>query len=443
MTVSAIQRTSDAPASGSGQGHIVRSGDTLSEIAARYGVPLAALIRANPQILHPDLIRPGQHVTIPQGGQATGGSYTVQSGDTLSEIGERHGVSWQSIAAANNIANPDLIHPGQQLTIPSGSGVGGSAGGSASVDGPGGTAPSGNSSDIARIAEKYLGQNASSLKRNTSDNLPMNANVPSNICCANFVSAVLTEAGRLPANLHTDSVSQLNTTLRARGWTEVPASQARAGDVVIIKSRDVSHTEIVSGPGRMIGSNNVNPDGTQRISHNNLSWAVQNGGVVLRAPGGGGGGAPEAPSGAGAANPTGTGTHAQKIDQAIGFFQSQGWTRAQAIGIVANLNAESNMDHRVRQHSGGPGFGLAQWENPRQRDFAAWAGHDIRQSTFAEQLRFIQHELTHSERGAGNALRGATDARSAAEIVCRLYERPADTAGEASRRGRDAAAMAR
>ena len=92
---------------------------------------------------------------------------------------------------------------------------------------------------------------------------------------------------------------------------------------------------------------------------------------------------------------------------------------------------------------GGPGYGLAQWEGPRQRDFAAWAGHDIRGSSFAEQLRFVQYELTHSEAAAGRALRGATDARSAAEIVTRLYERPADTAGEAARRGDRAAAMAR
>jgi len=48
-------------------------------------------------------------------------TYTVQRGDTLSAIARRfygHAGEYRRIAAANNIANPDLIHPGQQLVIP-------------------------------------------------------------------------------------------------------------------------------------------------------------------------------------------------------------------------------------------------------------------------------------------------------------------------------------
>jgi hypothetical protein len=94
------------------------------------------------------------------------------------------------------------------------------------------------------------------------------------------------------------------------------------------------------------------------------------------------------------------------------------------------------MDAGIRQHGGGPGYGLAQWEGPRQADFAAWAGHDIRSSTFEEQLRFIQHELTTSERSAGNRLRQASNAGDAAAIVCRYYERPADIVGDSAHRAR-------
>lgn len=119
-----------------------------------------------------------------------------------------------------------------------------------------------------------------------------------------------------------------------------------------------------------------------------------------------------------------------RIDQALQFFESQGWSRAQAAGIVANLQAESRLENGIQQTGGGPGYGLAQWEGPRQAAFRQWAGHDIHGSSFDEQLRFIQHELTHSESGAGNALRRATNAGDAAEIVTRLYERPADTAGQ-------------
>jgi hypothetical protein len=46
------------------------------------------------------------------------GRYTVKRGDTLSAIAKAHGVTVQALVAANGIANPNLIHPGQQLTIP-------------------------------------------------------------------------------------------------------------------------------------------------------------------------------------------------------------------------------------------------------------------------------------------------------------------------------------
>ena len=47
--------------------------------------------------------------------------YTVVSGDSLSKIATRYqGVTWQKIFEANRdqIKNPDLIHPGQKLRIP-------------------------------------------------------------------------------------------------------------------------------------------------------------------------------------------------------------------------------------------------------------------------------------------------------------------------------------
>lgn len=45
-------------------------------------------------------------------------TYTVEKGDTLSEIGQRFGVKWRDIAALNNIENPDRIYPGQVFKIP-------------------------------------------------------------------------------------------------------------------------------------------------------------------------------------------------------------------------------------------------------------------------------------------------------------------------------------
>lgn len=47
-------------------------------------------------------------------------TYTVKSGDSLAEIGARFGVTDQEIAELNNIENPDLIFPGQVFRIPKG-----------------------------------------------------------------------------------------------------------------------------------------------------------------------------------------------------------------------------------------------------------------------------------------------------------------------------------
>ena len=54
------------------------------------------------------------------GGPGAGTTYTVQSGDSLSRIGQKFGVGWQQIFEANKdkIDDPDKIFPGQELTIP-------------------------------------------------------------------------------------------------------------------------------------------------------------------------------------------------------------------------------------------------------------------------------------------------------------------------------------
>ncbi len=59
-------------------------------------------------------------VTAGAGGGAN--TYTVEHGDSLSAIGAKYGISWHSIYEANKALigdNPDMIQPGQELTIPS------------------------------------------------------------------------------------------------------------------------------------------------------------------------------------------------------------------------------------------------------------------------------------------------------------------------------------
>lgn len=45
-------------------------------------------------------------------------TYTVKSGDTLSEIAASYGVDWREMARLNNLENPDLIFPGQVFKVP-------------------------------------------------------------------------------------------------------------------------------------------------------------------------------------------------------------------------------------------------------------------------------------------------------------------------------------
>src|SRR5690606_17919333 len=78
-----------------------------------------------------------------------------------------------------------------------------------------------------------------------------------------------------------------------------------------------------------------------------------------QAGGSGGTQGAQGPSGVSGSTP---GTLQGRIDEAMGFFESKGWTRAQAAGIVGNLQAESGVDPNRRQNGGGPGYGLAQWE---------------------------------------------------------------------------------
>jgi LysM repeat protein len=106
----------------------IQRGDTMSGIAARFGVSLGALEAANRQVHNPNLIYAGQSLNIPgksDGFQAPGnpssGSYTVRSGDTMSGIAARRGLSLGALVRANpQVHNPNLIFPGQRLSIPGG-----------------------------------------------------------------------------------------------------------------------------------------------------------------------------------------------------------------------------------------------------------------------------------------------------------------------------------
>jgi hypothetical protein len=118
--------------------------------------------------------------------------------------------------------------------------------------------------------------------------------------------------------------------------------------------------------------------------------------------------------------------------EAFDFFTAAGWTKEQSAGLVANIEAESSFNFRA-VGDGGSAFGLCQWHPDRQRNFRQRFNKNIRDSSFREQLQFVDFELQGTERHAGNSLRGARTAQEAGEIVSSQYERPDDPDGHVRR----------
>ena len=110
----------------------VRRGDTLLDVAARFGVDPGALAAAN-GIVDRDVILAGQTLVVPPpgasgpgtpaGGKGGAGSYRVRPGDTLADLAPRLGVSQRRLTEANSLSNPNRIVAGQTLTVPTGGGA--------------------------------------------------------------------------------------------------------------------------------------------------------------------------------------------------------------------------------------------------------------------------------------------------------------------------------
>lgn len=101
--------------------YTVKKGDTLSEIAAKYGTTYQTLASYN-GIANPNKIYAGQVIKIPNGTVSASSSttYVVKKGDTLSAIASKYGTIWQKIYQDNKSvigSNPNKIYEGQKLII--------------------------------------------------------------------------------------------------------------------------------------------------------------------------------------------------------------------------------------------------------------------------------------------------------------------------------------
>ena len=110
--------------------HQVAEGDTVRDVASRYGVETQAIIDAN-ALTEPYVVQPGQKLVVP-GGRIPDPpptptpvpepvvNYEVEAGDNVVSIAERFGVDPRVIARYNGLAQADVIAPGQTLVIPGG-----------------------------------------------------------------------------------------------------------------------------------------------------------------------------------------------------------------------------------------------------------------------------------------------------------------------------------
>ena len=105
--------------------HVVRPGETLSQIALRYGTSVASLRRLN-NLPNANFVWYGQRLLINSSSAVTTatrnvgtfGSYRVRSGDSLTAVAQRHGLSVTQLAQMNGISPLRWLYNGQVLRVP-------------------------------------------------------------------------------------------------------------------------------------------------------------------------------------------------------------------------------------------------------------------------------------------------------------------------------------
>lgn len=129
QTTNSSSATSSSTAATTAGTYTVKAGDTLSAIASRYSTSSSTLASLN-SLSNPNLIYVGQVLKVSSNASTssstsssanntvtTASSYTVKAGDTLSAIAAKYGTTYQALASANSISNPNDIYVGQVIKV--------------------------------------------------------------------------------------------------------------------------------------------------------------------------------------------------------------------------------------------------------------------------------------------------------------------------------------
>ncbi|SEP78511.1 peptidoglycan endopeptidase LytE [Virgibacillus subterraneus] len=240
--------------------YTVKSGDTLSGIASKHNISLAKLMKWNE--LDTTLIYPGNEFVVSKGGDGDSGQpdvspapdkevasskvYTVKSGDSLSAIGSRNGVSVAQLKKWNGLSS-DLILIGQKLNI----------GGKSTTDDGGDT--SAPTADVDYNVNKLI----SGAKSVNGAGYAWGGESPSGFDCSGFIYYAYSEAGKDISRLSTEGYYNRSFYI----------NKPQVGDLVFFENTyksGISHMGIYLGNNEFI---HAGSSGVKITSLDNSYWS--------------------------------------------------------------------------------------------------------------------------------------------------------------------------
>lgn len=235
-TSTSVKKTSTS----SSKTYTVKSGDTLSKIAKKYGVSYKTIMSWNG--LKSTVIQKGQKLSVK--GKSTStikktttvktttskSTYTVKSGDTLSKIAKKYGVSYQTLMSWNGLKSTQ-IRVGQKLSVKGKALQVSNATTTNKV-----SSNSSKLSNVASIGKRYLG-------------VPYvwGGQSPRGFDCSGFITYVYNQAGISTPRYTAAGFYSVSTTV----------SSPKVGDLVFFKNTyksGISHIGIYLGNGQMISA---------------------------------------------------------------------------------------------------------------------------------------------------------------------------------------------